>query len=424
MTFWSIVADDLTGALDTALQFQKRRWLCVVSTRPGIWPTPKRDASAIALTTETRHLDATQAEIRTRAAIRDTWAEKHDESTGLYKKTDSLLRGNIAVEIKAMLDVVGNRSIVFSPAYPDGGRTTIDGVHHIDGRPVTEAFAGIDRVTPARESHIPTLLTANTTLTVRHVPLRIVRGRNEELTAAFVAAQQAHIDVIVPDAASNEDLQSITRSMNHASMTQICAGAAGLAQHLASNNKTSDILEGTNRTASVAAIVGTPNRHTRDQITQAIRQIDAKLVPAQRTIGLAAAMGLARKAWRNGKPVIFDAVLPSPPIASAELTDQLDLIQNLGSDLKAETADLNFILTGGDTAQAALQGLGVEALEIAGEIDWGVPVGRACGSSCNGVSIVTKGGTMGGSTSLVKAFQRLGHYPFLDNMSIGAPHGS
>ena len=422
MPFWNIVADDLTGALDTALQFQKRRWPCVVSTRPGIWPTLNGDTGAIALTTETRHLDARAAESRTQAAIRDVWTEEGDESRRLYKKTDSLLRGNIAAEIQGMLDVVGKRSIVFSPAYPDGRRTTINGVHYIDGQPVTESFAGTDPVTPVRESHIPTLLTATTTLTVHHVPLRIVRGRNDELTAEFVAAQQARFDVIVPDAASNEDLQSITRSMNKASMTQICAGAAGLAQHLGDTNKSSASLPTFNRATHVAAIVGTPSHHTREQVTQAVRKIDAKLIPTERNIGIAAAMRSARKAWRNRRPVIFDAVLPST-MARNELADQLDFIQNLAATLKSEKDDLNFILTGGDTAQAALHGLGVEALEIVDEIDWGVPVGCARGSPSLGASIVTKGGTMGDSTSLVKAFQRLGYYRVAET-SIGATHGS
>ena len=122
MPFWSIVADDLTGALDTALQFQKRRWPCVVSTRPGIWPTLNRDTGAIALTTETRHLDARAAESQTQAAIRDVWTEEGDESRRLYKKTDSLLRGNIAAEIQGMLDAgimqtLGNRICVPQDGY-------------------------------------------------------------------------------------------------------------------------------------------------------------------------------------------------------------------------------------------------------------------------------------------------------------------
>ena len=110
-------------------------------------------------------------------------------------------------------------------------------------------------------------------------------------------------------------------------------------------------------------------------------------------------------------------------MARNELADQLDFIQNLAATLKSEKDDLNFILTGGDTAQAALHGLGVEALEIVDEIDWGVPVGCARGSPSLGASIVTKGGTMGDSTSLVKAFQRLGYYRVAET-SIGATHGS
>ena len=422
MPFWNIVADDLTGALDTALQFQKRRWPCVVSTRPGIWPTLPRDTGAMALTTETRHLDAIAAEAQTQAAIRYVWTDKDDENRRLYKKTDSLLRGNIAAEIKAMLDVVGKRTIVFSPAYPDGRRTSINGVHRIDGQPVTETFAGIDPVTPVRESHIPTLLTANTSLTVRHIPLRIVRDHNDVLTAEFIAAQQAHIDVIVPDAASNKDLQSISRSMNKASMTQICAGAAGLAQHLGDTNNASESRPTFQRAKHVAAIVGTPIHHTRDQVTQAVRKMDAQLIPTEENIGLASAMRSARKAWRNRRPVIFDAVLPAAR-ARNELDNHLDFIQNLAVTLKSEKDDLNFILTGGDTAQAAFHGLGIEAREIVDEIDWGVPVGRARGNLKPGAGIVTKGGTMGDSPSLVKDCQRLGYYRRVEPR-IGATYGA
>ncbi len=422
MPFWNIVADDLTGALDTALQFQKRRWSCVVSTRPGTWPTLNSDSGAIALSTETRHLDTRTAASKTRAAIRAVWAEEDEGNPRLYKKTDSLLRGNIAAEIKAILDVVGKRSIVFSPAYPDGDRTTVDGIHRIDGQPVNEAFAGTDPVTPVREAHIPTLLTSNGMLTVRHLPLSIVRGRNEALTTAFVTAQQDHIDVIVPDAASNEDLLSITHAMNKASITQVCAGSAGLAQQLADTDRSSKTLPSWNRATHVAAIVGTPSQHTRNQVAQAVREINAKLVSTERNIGLATAISTARKAWGNRRPVIFDAVLSSP-FARTDLADHLDFIQNLAATLRSETDDLNFILTGGDTAQAALEGLGVEALEIVGEIDWGVPVGIARESPSHGASIVTKGGTMGGPTSLVKAFQHLGHYRVMET-SIGVTHGS
>ena len=39
MERWAVIADDLTGALDTALQFRKAGRQTIVSSRPGVWPS-------------------------------------------------------------------------------------------------------------------------------------------------------------------------------------------------------------------------------------------------------------------------------------------------------------------------------------------------------------------------------------------------
>ena len=63
-------------------------------------------------------------------------------SARIYKKTDSLLRGNIGAELRALCDAAGSGPLVFAPAYPTGGRTTIDGIHRLEGIPVADASAG------------------------------------------------------------------------------------------------------------------------------------------------------------------------------------------------------------------------------------------------------------------------------------------
>ena len=66
------------------------------------------------------------------------------------------------------------------------------------------------------------------------------------------------------------------------------------------------------------------------------------------------------------------------------------------------------ILTGGDTARAALDTLEVDAIEVLGEVEWGVPGGHALRGTRRVASVVTKGGNMGGPDALTTAFRRLG----------------
>ena len=54
----------------------------------------------------------------------------------IYKKTDSALRGNIGAELEAMMQASGEEQLPFVPAFPQIGRTTVNGTHFIEGVPV------------------------------------------------------------------------------------------------------------------------------------------------------------------------------------------------------------------------------------------------------------------------------------------------
>ncbi len=60
------------------------------------------------------------------------------------------------------------------------------------------------------------------------------------------------------------------------------------------------------------------------------------------------------------------------------------------------------VLTGGDTARAVLDGLGIEQLEVQGELEPGVCLSR---SGPGGPVIVTKAGGFGDSRSLVRVLR-------------------
>lgn len=399
---WAIIADDLTGALDTALQFHKVGLKTIVSSRPNVWPV---DNQVTAITTETRHIDAGRAAARVRASAH---ARLLEAPSPIYKKTDSLLRGNVAVELRALLDSLNVATLVFSPAFPSGGRTTVDGVHKINGIPVADAEPGHDPVTPVRESHIPSLLRTNTNISASTVPLSVIRAGPNAIATAFETHRTSGTEILVPDVETDNDLKAIVTAMEATNLTAVSAGSAGLAEHLAQQCALTPLRPPRLAQSSfVAAIVGTPNRHTRTQVERVVAIAKTRLVHVHSMSALVHALAEAKSAWKSNHGVIFDATASGPSPDCGQRKEQLQVIRAMCFALASDISGLGLILTGGDTARVALEGLGVEAIEIVDEIEWGVPVGHTYGSSKLTIPIVTKGGTMGSTNALVAAFRRL-----------------
>lgn len=99
-----IIADDLTGADDTALQFHLRGANTQILLDSSIMPENKASTQVWAIPTETRNCDAHSAYERVKQATKILSEELNVEY--FYKKMDSTIRGNIAVEALAMLDAL------------------------------------------------------------------------------------------------------------------------------------------------------------------------------------------------------------------------------------------------------------------------------------------------------------------------------
>lgn len=161
-----IIADDFTGALDTGVQFAAYGAATRVMVKDQV-DFAFCDAQVLVVDTETRHLPPEKAyqivEELTRAACRAGIRY-------IYKKTDSALRGNIGAELAAVLQASNNRQLPFLPAFPQNGRTTRDGIHYVDGVPVTESPFGVDPFEPVRHARITELLAEQTDVSAVSCP--------------------------------------------------------------------------------------------------------------------------------------------------------------------------------------------------------------------------------------------------------------
>ncbi|WMS40913.1 four-carbon acid sugar kinase family protein [Acuticoccus sp. MNP-M23] len=126
-----IVADDLTGALDSAAAFAARGLKTAVARHPGALSALPADAQIVAVSTASR--EGTVADAR-RAIDAVAAASLHPQR--VFKKVDSRLKGHVAAETDALARAFGMDRALVCPAVPLLGRTVENGA--VTG-------AGVDR---------------------------------------------------------------------------------------------------------------------------------------------------------------------------------------------------------------------------------------------------------------------------------------
>ena len=145
------LADDATGALEVGARFGEAG----LDTRVCFDPQADWSSGALVIDTETRQMSGERAgDVVRSIAVR----AREDGIAHIYKKTDSTLRGPIAAEFRALLDVWPELPLVYAPAYPALGRTVRSGELHVDGRPLSETAFATDLLNPSSESSIAALL--------------------------------------------------------------------------------------------------------------------------------------------------------------------------------------------------------------------------------------------------------------------------
>ena len=126
-----IIADDLTGALDSSVAFAGPGRSVLVARNPDAIPQIlSQSPDVLAVNTASRECDAEEAAQRVAAAL--TRLPLADIPI-IMKKVDSRLKGNIAAELGVLQEALGARRIIAAPAIPTMGRRVAGGMLTGDG---------------------------------------------------------------------------------------------------------------------------------------------------------------------------------------------------------------------------------------------------------------------------------------------------
>jgi uncharacterized protein YgbK (DUF1537 family) len=148
-----VIDDDPTGSQTVHSCPLLLRWDAASLAEGLAHPSP-----LLFLLANTRALAPVEAEARVREicrALRPALAAA-DTPWLVVNRGDSTLRGHFPLEVEVIAAELGPfDATLLVPAFLEGGRTTVDGVHRLHGQPVHESAFARDRLFGYRHSHLP-----------------------------------------------------------------------------------------------------------------------------------------------------------------------------------------------------------------------------------------------------------------------------
>ncbi len=384
---WLIAADDITGAAEVA-GAARSMGHAVRIVRHGADVGIDVGSTLVILDTDSRSLTAECAASRVTQLLRPWIASGWDLG---YKKTDSVLRGNVAAEVQACLAATGKSSAVLLPVNPARGRTIQDGVLLVGGVPLHETEFSRDPEHPATVSDVRQLLNAAV-------------GGHEHVSSPH---DHSGARVLTSDVVAGEDLRHWAKCLRR---DQLAAGGVEFFRAWLEHHSS----QGSDSPAGVIPMLEPP----------------LLAVCGSRSIG--GRLACDQLVRSGGVPLSAPHDLTAPRLSSrrcgrwaksaAETLDRAALVVMETGRLHADPAGVrnavgasvaqvlsnrrvnSLLIEGGATASAILSRMDWNRLEVLGELDTGVVMLRAGPGM---PLLILKPGTYRWPTALLEQIERV-----------------
>jgi uncharacterized protein YgbK (DUF1537 family) len=342
-----LLADDLTGALDTSAEF-----VGAFDPLDVIWSVGSLSSGqqSFAIDSGTRELGPEQAF----ATVREV-APQLAGATIAYKKVDSRLRGPWVAELDACLRTGLWDACIVAPAFPYQGR-------------LTRAGQQVAREADGRWS------------TVGDNILHQLRSRGlKARTGNTASALQSGISVF--DADTDDDLARIAQTGWKFPGRLLWCGSGGLASALAPGT---DVEISGKLKPPVLGVFGSDHPTTAAQLSMC----KAATVPSA---GIATSIDRIRQALASGVALVR---LETPgPLSRAEASGRFSL--EIAELKRSIDPPRTLLVAGGETLKAQMIAIEARALQVLGRLEPGLPKSVIQGGPWSGVDVISKSGAFG-----------------------------
>jgi D-threonate/D-erythronate kinase len=438
MCKFGIVADDLTGATTVG----------VLLAKAGISAAAFFDEKslvsdhghlAIVLSSDSRALNKEAAQQKVKSAV---VALKKQGATCFSKRIDTTLRGGIGFEVDAMLEELAPDTVaVIVPAMPQSRRIVVGGYSIIDGLALSKTSVATDVRTPVTESHVPTLLSQQTSHKIAAISLGSLLTGKSILKQSLQQAKESGAKYIIVDAITVEDVEAIAEAVTELQWNVLAVDPGPFTEKLAT------ILEASRKTTeydnqptlehqlsgTVLVVAGSATPVTRIQMKAltendwackvSVSALDLLDMSHSATFEVERAVKETMKVVENERHnvILLETCLTGAVLNLSEKENEMGLPpgqaaaninQGLGRIvsklLSNELENIRGIyMTGGDTMVNVLEVLGAKGIEL---LDYVIPqadLGRIIGGKYDGLLVVGKGGLTGSSDTAIKIVRRI-----------------
>lgn len=388
------------------------------------------ETDADLLTAELRDADSVYVQTNSRALLEEdavalvhrikadavTAARRLGEPVRFVLRGDSTLRGHVFAESDVFME--DDSVMLFVPAFPDGGRTTRDGVHYVrigdEDLPASETEYADDPVFGFKSGALVDYVAEKSGRAGIAVPLAKVRAG--ELGQALADAPAG--SVLLPDVVDSEDVSAVARAVDMATAAGrhvVIRSASPLAAELA--GVSSKGLLPTPLIDEAGRVLLVCGSHTHGA--------SAQLAPVEETWGTpvvidtasaldspsAAGYDTAEKARQAfaGKPVMIMATERTRRAEHNTLLHGERVMTALTTAVESVLPEVSAVVAKGGitSAEVARTGIGASSARVLGQVLPGVSVWRMAARDGRDLIYVVVPGNVGGPDTLTRVLDAL-----------------
>ena len=426
-----VIADDLTGANDTGVQFVKNNYKTMVSILEdeSLDIVVPDDLDVFVIDTETRETGEKIARNRIKNIFEKLNINKEDI---VYKKVDSTLRGNVGVEIEGIMNILKKDICIFSPSFPSQQRITMGRYLIVQQKLLGSSEYSSNNLKQVENSFIPFLLKKQTDFPVGQIDLKDVAKGPKTILSKINELYQKGNKIIVIDSTNEEHLRDIFASGLKFNESVLFSGSAGLANHFPNvNNNNEDLkIKIEDNKGPVIVVVGSRNAIMEDQInylknrlnfTELKIDLEQVFSNKDRILDNYAAEGIKAIKGNHDLVIHTGAIYNEEKSINKKLMLKYHLtfreleikIKNFLGELTFKIVEnsnvRNLVLSGGDVALGVCKELNIYNMSILDELLPGIPLAIANYKNYK-LNIITKAGGFGKEDALYNIINKLKNY--------------
>jgi uncharacterized protein YgbK (DUF1537 family) len=414
------IADDYTGATDLATMLVGGGMRTVQWFGPPEPADVPDDVDALIVALKSRSgpvAEAVEASLAALGALQRIGARRF-----LFKYCstfDSTPAGNIGPVAEALMNALGARQTIFSPAFPENGRTVYQGHLFVHGRLLHESGMEHHPLTPMTDANLVRVLQRQATCKVGLLSYPEVTQGAASIATGLERLHEEGISLVICDALDNQHLRNLAGVIAE---MPLVTGSAGVALGLPAVYRARGELSSTPAVAAVpqvtgrsAVLAGSCSAATQRQVAAFARSHPSWAIDVPAVVGggqsAEAAIAWATRHLADGPVLIYSTVA----------AERLSAVQSaVGRETAAAAAERNMgeiavglvalgvrrlVVAGGETAGAVIKALGVQGLRIGPQIDPGVPWTESIGGPR--LALALKSGNFGTEDFFQKALEML-----------------